>query len=383
MSFPLKKRESPIPPFFQYFLSHSSSFSYKREACCYAGVETMKIAIAINGEGRGHFSRAGALAEIFQEKFDIVFYAPRHMGAELKARFPKAAFRPIPYLAFVQKGFSIDYSRTVFSNLGLVFSSARVCASITEALRQDGVEAVLSDFEPFTSRAAKALGLPVMQLNHPGIVTRIADWSPSGIASKIVARYMMGNSDCTMLCSFFGGDVGPIVRRELREKTVTRGSRFVVYQKAMYRDFLSPVLDRLGRDRFCVFPDPENDYASALASSAGLIAPAGHQSISEALALGKPVFVIPVRGQFEQELNARKLRESGFGDYCYFEDIDARLPGFIENISRYETAIKFHREGTGEWLCRDDTHRAASMVEAFFLRRTPAPVMLPVRARVG
>jgi len=100
------------------------------------------------------------------------------------------------------------------------------------------------------------------------------------------------------------------------------------------------------------------------------VAPAGHQSISEALALGKPAFVIPVRGQYEQELNARKLRESGFGDYAYVDGIDRELPRFISGVSRYESAIGRWKEGDdgkakGRWLCGDDTLRAVDIVEQF------------------
>ena len=100
-------------------------------------------------------------------------------------------------------------------------------------------------------------------------------------------------------------------------------TKLLRYLKPLYRELLLPLLDRLGRDRFKVFPDPKADYAEALATARALVAPAGHQSISEALALGKPVFAIPVEGQFEQELNARKLRETGFGDWSDYRNLES------------------------------------------------------------
>lgn len=330
----------------------------------------MTLGIAINGEGRGHFSRARALAEILEKHYRIVFWAPEHLSAELSGYFPNAKIYTIPYLKFVQKGFSIDYAKTISVNAGLLLFPDRACAKIAGELEKENVEAVISDFEPFTSRAAKLSGRPVLQLNHPGVVTRIASLSPVTIASQLVALYMMANSDRTIICSFFSGDVGPIVRSELRSKKITSGDYFVVYQKPLYRDYLAPVIEAAGCDRFRIFPDSKADYAESLAGCAALIAPAGHQSISEALALGKPVFAIPVEGQFEQELNAQKLRESGFGDFAPYREIGSALPRFIESLPKYGHAIAAARLAgrRGErrsWACFDETERAAAMVENF------------------
>jgi UDP:flavonoid glycosyltransferase YjiC (YdhE family) len=340
----------------------------------------MRICIAINGEGRGHLSRARALAEELREKHEITFRAPEHFKKELTSLFPECPVKTIPYFGFEQKGFSIDYFMTGVKNAKLFLSARWVRNAVARELKAERTEAVLSDFEPFTSRAAKLLGIPVLQLNHPGIVTRAGAPTAESVSASIIAKYMMAYADKTILCSFFDGDVGPIVRRELREKTITRGNRFVVYQKPLYKDILEPVLDEIGRDHFSLFPNPQEDYASALASSAGLIAPAGHQSISEALALGKPVFVIPVQGQYEQELNAHKLKKSGFGDWCFAQDISRELPRFISNISAYERAISLAKErgfgGTvfGErWLCADDTLRAVDLVERFIAESKMRP----------
>jgi len=357
----------------------------------------MKIGIAINGEGRGHFSRARALAEILEERYEIAFWTPDHLAGELSTLFPKAEIHNIPHFSFVQTGFSLDYPATIAVNGALMLLAPRVCARIAREMEKTGIATLLSDFEPFSSRAAKSLGIPVLQLNHPSVVTRSFSF-PCGIrsffhqiASKIVSRYMTAYADRKIICSFFDGDVGPIIRKELREKRTERGDYFVVYMKPMYRAWLEPVLDRLGRDKFRVFPDAKEDYATTLARSRALIAPAGHQSISEALALGKPVFAIPVSGQYEQLLNAQKLRESGFGDYADFANIATALPAFIGAIHDFETAIARTRlAGTrafrAAWTCEDQTFRAACMVENFIIesrirpewrRRNPALALLP------
>ncbi len=330
----------------------------------------MRITIAINGEGRGHFSRARALAEHLSKSYDITFRAPQHLCDELRSLFPQACVKTIPYLAFVQKGFSIDYAKTVMVNLALVARSFRIHTRIARELREDRSQIVISDFEPFCSRAAKLAGIPVLQLNHPAIVQRTDDRSFAGLVSRIVSAYMTAKADRTIVCSFFNGDVGPIIRSALRNQKRSDGNYFVVYQKDMYREHLEPVLNKIGQSQFRIFPNAKADYEASLAGSAGLIAPAGHQSISEALALGKPVFVIPVEGQFEQELNARMLRESGAGDASTIQDLSERLPRFIADIEQYRLRLRnFTQEdsfSTGRtWHLSDDTDRAVSLVEQF------------------
>ncbi len=330
----------------------------------------MTLGIAINGEGRGHFTRARALAEILRERHRIVFWVPEHLKRELAAYFPDATIYAIPYLKFIQNGFSIDYVRTISENALNFLFPFHICDKIRKQLQTERVEAVLSDFEPFSSRSARAAGIPVLQLNHPGVVTRVNIFTPDAVASQFVSRYMMSCADRTIICSFFRGDVGPIIRSELRAQRVSRGDYFVVYMKPMYRDCLEPALEAAGRGRFMVFPDYKLDYAKALAGCAGLIAPAGHQSISEALALGKPVLAIPVEGQFEQELNARELRESGFGDYARASEIGVALPRFINELDRFENAMAACRISGGtspskRWKCGDETERAAALVENF------------------
>lgn len=342
----------------------------------------MHIHFAINGEGRGHLARATALAEILSKWHRISFSCPAHFSLELRTRFPESKVREIPWFRFVQNGFDIDYGRTIGVNARLFLEAKKHHRSIASCLIRERVDAVVSDFEPFTSRASKIAGLPVLQLNHPAVVLRSLSPSPAGIASALVARYMSACADRTVICSFFDGDVGPIVRRELREQKTVNGDYFVVYQKDLYRDVLTPVLRKIGLSNFKIFPDPEADYAAALAGCAGLVAPAGHQSISEALALGKPSLVIPVGGQYEQELNARKLVESGFGESCHVADLGVRLSGFMERAGVYAQRIADAQAvSEGSWKCRDETSRAAALVEAFAVEslqriewRTPKPV---------
>ncbi len=336
---------------------------------------TVKIGISINGEGRGHFSRALALAEQLQTRYELAFWVPAHLAGELSELFPGTEISVLPHYRFVQRGFTLDWAATVSANAGILLASGKTISAIAREMRDAGLDAVLSDFEPFASRAAKRLGIPVVQLNHPSVVERTRERDPANViewlAACAVSRYMTAFADRKIVCSFFDGDVGPIIRRSLRERRITRGDYIVAYAKTGYRDALEPVISALGKENFRVFPDPTGDYDESLAGCRALVAAAGHQAISEALALGKPVFAIPVSGQYEQILNARKLHHSGFGDWSTIDGIDEALPRFIANLERYERAIATSRSFVRKrgFRCEDETLRAACMVESFILER--------------
>ena len=60
-------------------------------------------------------------------------------------------------------------------------------------------------------------------------------------------------------------------------------------------------------------PDPQVNFEKALAACSFVLSTAGHQIIAESIALNKPILVIPQRGQWEQQLNAEMVEETGKG----------------------------------------------------------------------
>ena len=66
--------------------------------------------------------------------------------------------------------------------------------------------------------------------------------------------------------------------------------------------------------------------------------------ITEALHLGKPYLALPMKGQFEQELNGILLAEQGYGKCCGRVTVDAvgdflyRLPEYRSNLQTWRAA---------------------------------------------
>jgi len=119
---------------------------------------------------------------------------------------------------------------------------------------------------------------------------------------------------------------GALLRREIREAASESGAHFVAYVR---RRAPRRVLDSLrswgrtvhvyghgalGRSGNLEFFDIEPvRFVEDLARARALISSAGNQVVGEALALQKPVLAYPQPGNWEQQINAHFLQQSGMG----------------------------------------------------------------------
>ncbi|MFP4643105.1 MAG: glycosyltransferase family protein [Spirochaetales bacterium] len=285
------------------------------------------------GEGFGHVSRLISFAQGLKRRHELILFVPSSVQHHIRRNLPDAHVVTIPYFHLVKCEDRIDYLATAKQNIAKAIRFRADVSAIRRTLASCGAAAIISDYDPYLPAAARSLDLPVLQINHPSIVTKSPSMLPDALVAKAIARAMTGPSDRRLLVSFYNGDIGPILREELTKHPTVHGDYFVVYVKPTYRRRVVGELTRLGVP-YRLFPNPREDYAQALAGCRGLITGAGHQSLSEAVTLGKPVFAIPQRGQYEQRLNARMLVESGWGMKGRFSNLNKTLPAFIRHVDR-------------------------------------------------
>ena len=82
-------------------------------------------------------------------------------------------------------------------------------------------------------------------------------------------------------------------------------------------------------------------FIESLSSSMALITSAGYETICEAMYMGKPVLMVPVKNHFEQHLNSVFFERFGTGLRSHFFDIDKLL-----NFTRSFKPVK----GFKEWI---------------------------------
>ncbi|MDF1568006.1 MAG: glycosyltransferase family protein [Spirochaetaceae bacterium] len=327
-----------------------------------------RIGFSLAGEGRGHAARVVALSQILKNRYEIVYFCPETVQAFIRKHITNPAIITVPALNFVNNGHGIDYVGTLLKTLKCVKTLNRDISGLAEQIRRSEISALISDFEPYASWAAAICDVPVLNLNHPGVILKFLSLSPGAWVARSVAALMMPPAHKTIICSFYRGDVGPILRKEIREAQVSSGDYFLVYVKDSSRVRMRKALSRFTDVQFRVFPNSEEDFTQALAGCRGVIAPAGHQLISESLFLGKPVLAIPQRGQFEQRLNARMLKLSGRGDRGRFRTLEKDLHRFLVGIQDYPHAAR----GFETFRYDDDTERTAGMIMSFVIENSSA-----------
>jgi hypothetical protein len=293
----------------------------------------MRIAYSCAGEGFGHAGRMVALYDDLCTDHEVLLYVPDPVSAFVASRLPRAVQRRLPCFTFVKNKNRVEYIRTVFHGLRQAVHFYPAIRRLARQLKKDRIQAVVSDFEPYLPWAARLAGIPVIQMNHPGIIRRYINLDPRTWAASLVAILMEGPWDKRIHVSFFGGDIGPILRTPLLSKPVRDDGFLAVNLKVESRKEILPILDGIPGLTYKLFPAPGADFDEGLRNCTAVITNGGHQTLSEALVLGKPVLAIPQRGQAEQALNAEMLQKSGRGLMAYDAgELPKTLPRFLDQL---------------------------------------------------
>lgn len=319
------------------------------------------LAFSCASEGYGHVARVVALAPHLMEHYELYFFAADPVRHVIEEHIPQARIIPIAHLGFVIENHRIDYLSTTALSLKNIIGQLPEFPHLVRQLRSLCLSALISDFEPITAYAAWLAGIPVLNLNHPGIVLKFHPQGFEAIMAQAVARMMMPVANRHLICSFYEGDVGPILRSGLKGRDPVRGEHILVYAKKDSREQLLTALRTFEGIEFRVFPDPEASFDESLMTCRAMIGPAGHQSLSEAICLKKPTLAFAQRGQFEQELNARMLELSGWGLAGSVENIEESVSSFLEGLESYPGV----QDPRYFFMLSDDTERAVAAICSF------------------
>lgn len=325
------------------------------------------IALAVNGEGYGHASRMATVAKALAADYRILVFAPLAIQPFIRQKLQECCtavdFRDIPALRFAKRFGVIDYVKTISANLPLLVQARATIARIRRTLAVDEVDVLVSDFEPFCSFGARALGIRILQINHPGMVHRSPSLMPDALAAKATAGFMMGTWDKRLLVSFFDGDVGPMIRPSIVNAPRGNTGNIVVYLPPHTENVVVNTLQKLGERSYLLYPATARElpFEAALATARAVITGGGHQTLSECIYLGKPVFTLPVRGQYEQRLNAAMIEAGGYGLCGTVHRMSASLERFLTQVDAGQlprkpagpaTLIRFNGDDWSERIIR-------------------------------
>jgi len=229
-------------------------------------------------------------------------------------------------------------------------------------------DCVITDFEPMTAYLANHYSLPLITVDNQHRMRYLEYDGPSHLkvearVTKTIIRAMVPRPDVSLVTTFHFEETTndrtflfpPILRREVLDQQPVDGDHVLVYLTSGFESLLDE-LSQFQRESFLVYgydrseragtvafrPFSRDGFLRDLASARAVVATAGFTLISESLYLRKPYMAMPMRGQFEQELNAFQLERLGYGkNVCdvgaeAIGDFLYRLPDYAERLQSYE-----------------------------------------------
>jgi uncharacterized protein (TIGR00661 family) len=245
-------------------------------------------------------------------------------------------------LSFAYQDGRIDKSETLKRNLLKLPEANELNDELfKEVFEPFEPELVISDFEPFSAWWAWRKRVPFISIDHEHVLTlcelehQRKNWFSRMTAEVVTKCYYVG-AVSYVIVSFFKAELkiksavlaGPIVRPVVVEQKPTDGEHIVMYSTSgKGLEQLKDILQRFGQQKFyvygfketgefgnCIFKERSTaGFLKDLASSRGVIASAGFSLISECLYLKKRMLLMPVKGQYEQIINAHYIEKLGLG----------------------------------------------------------------------
>ncbi len=219
---------------------------------------------------------------------------------------------------------------------------------------------IITDFELISNHVAKLLKIPLICIDNVNFMVKcqIDKKFKKSISTRFVKYILNFNGDYNFILSVFNVPlrekyknntclVGPIIRGCLSNSS-NQKNFVLVYQSSKSNTKLIEVLKKSNEqyviyglnkeqtEKNLIFKKQSNtQFAKDLVSCKAIITNGGFTLISEAVALNKPIYSIPIRFLTEQEINGYYLDKLKFG-ICSKEINKSDLNCFLRNLEKYK-----------------------------------------------
>ncbi len=283
----------------------------------------MKILFAIQGTGNGHLSRAR----------DIIPHLQNYGELDLMVSGTQAQVSLTQDLTYKKHGFSFVFGK----NGGIDYLGTAKIIRLSELFKDirsmpvEKYDLIINDFEPITAWACKWKKIPSVALSHQSAF--LSPKTPKVKTFDLLGPAVLKNyAPSTFQVGFHFAKYDdfihtPIIRKEIRELAISNNGHYTVYLPAFDDVLLVNYLTQLPDVKWQVFSKHNKEnytnrnvevikidnaiFNKSLSECAGLLTGGGFESPAEALFMGKKVFAIPMKGQYEQQCNAEALRLMG------------------------------------------------------------------------
>jgi uncharacterized protein (TIGR00661 family) len=329
----------------------------------------MRIVYGVSGEGFGHSSRAKEMIshlESLGHKVLVVTYGQAY--SILKEQFNVLKIEGI-HLYF-ENG-KMAFLKTLFKGLIPTSINLRNFFKIRKAIEKFSPDIFITDFEPFTAMISYSFRKPIVTIDNQHRLTQLEikiPWKylPSYWITRIAVAFNPPWADAHIILSFTKQKtalkkahlVCPILRKEIIQAKPKESNYILVYQtkpneplvkilKQIKENFIVYGYNKEKQEKNILFKKSGPHFIKDLASCKAVIATSGFSLMSEALFLKKPMFVNPLKGQFEQTLNALFLQQQELGEFSE-EFTRENIENFLKNAKTYKKNINKYKMNPNE-----------------------------------
>lgn len=324
----------------------------------------MKIVYGLSGEGSGHSSRAKVVVSHLISMGHEVKVATYGRGiTNLKDEFE--VFELVG-LTIITVDNQVSKSKTLTHNLATIPQGQERLAKLRKSLFEEfKPDCVISDFEPLTAYLANFFKIPLISLDNQHSIRYMEYKCPpellaNAILTENIVRTIIPRPCFSIITTFYQGKLKntrsflapPLLKESILGIKTEIKDHILVYLTQGF-DSLIEVLKQFKRETFYVYgqkseaiegnihyKNPSNEeFMSLLASCKAVIATSGFTLMSEAFYLKKPFMSTPMKGQFEQELNAIIAEELNYGSRMIQPD-KQKLAAFLYNLPEYREQLE-------------------------------------------
>jgi len=304
----------------------------------------MKIAYGLSGVGRGHTMRASAIgSKLIANGHDVLFFSCGDATEPLTTRFGpnRINFLPTPHFTLING--KLNAWKTSKDFVKFMVKERKTILTLSDQLKEENYDVVISDFEPLLSRAALNANIPCLAFNSQNFVTICKipmKYRYLSIPIAFINAIIVPSPDYTIVSkpvrldmkSNKGMIVGPIIREHILDKSWKGTHNHILMYRSLASDWpteeivewanskgltvyfygkLTPAEEKLATNNaFIHRPISETQFVEDMINAKLVIGTSGTQLIGELAYLGVPAILIPETGQTEQELNALLANDS-------------------------------------------------------------------------
>ncbi len=283
----------------------------------------MKVLYGIQGTGNGHIVRSREIVSLLKlrgAEVDICLsesHSEIDIGTEIKFKPRGLGF------VFGKKG-GIDIVSSI--------KKARpheLFSNVTK-LPVEKYDVVVSDFEPVSSWACLIKGKKCVSLSHQTSFASEKTPRPEKVdrlSEAVLKWYAPVSIPLGLHFEKYDSFIEtPVIRKQIRDRDRSNKGHYTVYLPSFAPEKIVPHLRNVDvewhvfskhtsrkekKGNVSIFPVEDGTFVDSICACEGVLCNSGFETPSEALFLGKKLFVTPMKGQYEQKCNAAALEKIG------------------------------------------------------------------------